>query len=79
MLVQNNQTAHILYYEVLDIPLPELECLKTLEVSFHHATKDEVSVCTIGRTWLVYIYCSFSMPDPGTFSGCDTLYYTSRT
>ncbi|KAF9607610.1 hypothetical protein IFM89_037538 [Coptis chinensis] len=44
MLVQNNQTAHLLYYEVLDIPLPELECLKTLEVSFHHATKKEVEL-----------------------------------
>ncbi|KAF9601367.1 hypothetical protein IFM89_019099 [Coptis chinensis] len=42
MLVQNNQTAHILYYEVLDIPLPELECLKTLKVSFHHDEKEEI-------------------------------------
>jgi ubiquitin carboxyl-terminal hydrolase 7 len=27
----------------LDIPLPELQGLKTLKVAFHHATKDEVS------------------------------------
>ncbi|GJZ56426.1 WD repeat-containing protein PCN-like protein isoform X1 [Tanacetum coccineum] len=33
----------ILYYEVLDIPLPELQGLKTLKVAFHHATKDEIS------------------------------------
>jgi len=33
-----------LYYEVLDIPLPELQGLKTLKVAFHHATKEEVSI-----------------------------------
>lgn len=38
------QTSDILYYEVLDIPLPELQGLKTLKVAFHHATKDEVSL-----------------------------------
>lgn len=37
------QTTDVLYYEVLDIPLPELQGLKTLKVAFHHATKDEVS------------------------------------
>lgn len=36
------QTSDILYYEVLDIPLPELQGLKNLKVAFHHATKDEV-------------------------------------
>jgi ubiquitin carboxyl-terminal hydrolase 7 len=36
------QTSDILYYEVLDIPLPELQFLKTLKVAFHHATKEEV-------------------------------------
>ncbi|KAK9999214.1 hypothetical protein SO802_018817 [Lithocarpus litseifolius] len=36
------KTSDILYYEVLDIPLPELQGLKTLKVAFHHATKDEV-------------------------------------
>ena len=40
----DQQTSDILYYEVLDIPLPELQGLKTLKVAFHHATKDEVSV-----------------------------------
>ncbi|KAA8544396.1 hypothetical protein F0562_022408 [Nyssa sinensis] len=47
MLVHYNQITDILYYEVLDIPLPELQGLKTLEVAFHHATKDEVVIHTI--------------------------------
>ncbi|XP_073356193.1 ubiquitin C-terminal hydrolase 12 isoform X4 [Aegilops tauschii subsp. strangulata] len=47
MLVHYNQTSDILYYEVLDIPLPELQCLKTLKVAFHHATKDEVVIHSI--------------------------------
>ncbi|GJU62002.1 ubiquitin carboxyl-terminal hydrolase 12-like protein isoform X2 [Tanacetum coccineum] len=47
MLTNYNQTSDILYYEVLDIPLPELQCLKTLKVAFHHATKDEVVIHTI--------------------------------
>jgi ubiquitin carboxyl-terminal hydrolase 7 len=42
-----SQTSDILYYEVLDIPLPELQCLKTLKVAFHHATKDEVVIHSI--------------------------------
>lgn len=36
--------SDILYYEVLDIPLPELQGLKNLKVAFHHATKDEVRI-----------------------------------
>ncbi|KAG9134676.1 hypothetical protein Leryth_001003 [Lithospermum erythrorhizon] len=44
MLVHYNQASNILYYEVLDIPLPELQGLKTLKVAFHHATKDEVII-----------------------------------
>ncbi|XP_057536281.1 ubiquitin C-terminal hydrolase 12-like [Amaranthus tricolor] len=47
MLVHYNQTSDILYYEVLDIPLPELQGLKTLKVAFHHSTKDEVTIHTI--------------------------------
>ncbi|GAU14502.1 hypothetical protein TSUD_250440 [Trifolium subterraneum] len=47
MLVHYNQTSDILYYEVLDIPLPELQGLKTLKVAFHHATTDEVVIHTI--------------------------------
>ncbi|KAK3017522.1 hypothetical protein RJ639_007459 [Escallonia herrerae] len=47
MLIHYNQISDILYYEVLDIPLPELQCLKTLKVAFHHATKDEVVIHNI--------------------------------
>ncbi|KAL0426633.1 UNVERIFIED_CONTAM: Ubiquitin carboxyl-terminal hydrolase 12 [Sesamum latifolium] len=47
MLVHYNQISDILYYEVLDIPLPELQCLKTLKVAFHHATKDEATILNI--------------------------------
>ncbi|KAL7185004.1 hypothetical protein ACSBR2_027029 [Camellia fascicularis] len=47
MLVHYNQTSDILYHEVLDIPLPELQGLKTLKVAFHDATKDEVVIHTI--------------------------------
>ncbi|XP_039058437.1 ubiquitin carboxyl-terminal hydrolase 12-like isoform X2 [Hibiscus syriacus] len=47
MLVHYNQTSDILYYEVLDIPLPELQGLKNLKVAFYHATKDEVLVHNI--------------------------------
>ncbi|WOH04080.1 hypothetical protein DCAR_0623486 [Daucus carota subsp. sativus] len=36
--------SDIQYYEVLDTPLPELQCLKTLKFTFHHATKDEVFI-----------------------------------
>ncbi|KAF5747748.1 hypothetical protein HS088_TW05G00475 [Tripterygium wilfordii] len=47
MLVHYNQSSDILYYEVLDIPLPELQGLKALKVAFHHATKDEVVIHNI--------------------------------
>ncbi|KAJ8551602.1 hypothetical protein K7X08_021617 [Anisodus acutangulus] len=47
MLVHYNQTSDVLYYEVLDIPLPELECLKTLKVASYNAAKDEVTIHTI--------------------------------
>ncbi|XP_042437838.1 ubiquitin C-terminal hydrolase 13-like isoform X3 [Zingiber officinale] len=47
MLVHLSLSSDILYYEVLDIPLPELQGLKTLKVAFHHATKDEVAIHSI--------------------------------
>ncbi|XP_022982818.1 ubiquitin carboxyl-terminal hydrolase 12-like [Cucurbita maxima] len=47
MLVHYNQMSDILYYEVLDIPLPELQGLKNLKVAFHHSTKDEVVIHNI--------------------------------
>ncbi|XP_026424940.1 ubiquitin carboxyl-terminal hydrolase 12-like isoform X1 [Papaver somniferum] len=42
MLIHHNQKSDILYFEVLDIPPPLLEGLKTLNVSFHHEKKDTV-------------------------------------
>ncbi|XP_076955366.1 ubiquitin C-terminal hydrolase 13-like isoform X3 [Bidens hawaiensis] len=47
ILAHKNKASNILCYEVLDIPLPELQGLKTLKVAFHHATKDEVVIHTI--------------------------------
>ncbi|XP_057458869.1 ubiquitin C-terminal hydrolase 12-like isoform X2 [Lotus japonicus] len=42
MLVNCNQTSVIMYYEVLDIPLPQLQDLKCLRVAFYYSTKNEV-------------------------------------
>ncbi|XP_024389478.1 ubiquitin C-terminal hydrolase 12 isoform X2 [Physcomitrium patens] len=47
MLVHYNQTSDILYFETLDLPLPELQGLKTLKVAFHNAKTEEVSVHNI--------------------------------
>ncbi|KAJ3669935.1 hypothetical protein LUZ60_010259 [Juncus effusus] len=47
MLVHYDQTSDILYYEILDIPLPELQGLKTLKVAFHQSAKDEVVIYSI--------------------------------
>nr|XP_024389477.1 ubiquitin carboxyl-terminal hydrolase 12-like isoform X2 [Physcomitrium patens] len=41
MLVHYNQTSDILYFETLDLPLPELQGLKTLKVAFHNAKTEE--------------------------------------
>nr|GEZ88468.1 ubiquitin carboxyl-terminal hydrolase 12 isoform X6 [Tanacetum cinerariifolium] len=47
MLVHYKKVSDILYYEVLDIPLPELQGLKTLKIAFHHATKKEPVIYNI--------------------------------
>ncbi|KAI3856937.1 hypothetical protein MKX03_012345, partial [Papaver bracteatum] len=47
VLIQFNRTTDILYYEVLDIPLPEFEGLKTLDVAFRHPTKNDMVVYSI--------------------------------
>lgn len=48
MLIHYNQVANqvsdILYFEVLDIPLPELQGLKSLKVAFHNYKTEEVTV-----------------------------------
>ncbi|XP_004498059.1 ubiquitin C-terminal hydrolase 12-like isoform X2 [Cicer arietinum] len=49
MLVHYNQACDILYFEVLDIPLPELQCLKTLKIAFHHDAKDEVMIIRLPK------------------------------
>lgn len=33
----------ILYYDILDIPLPELESMRSLKVAFQNAANHEVS------------------------------------
>lgn len=45
---------------MLDIPLPELQGLKTLKVAFHHGTKDEVDFIFILPLLLFYIALSTS-------------------
>ncbi|KAG8055246.1 hypothetical protein GUJ93_ZPchr0001g30571, partial [Zizania palustris] len=47
MLTHANQLCDILYYEILDIPLPVLQDLITLRVVFYHATNNEVSYHSI--------------------------------
>ncbi|CAI7883773.1 unnamed protein product [Closterium sp. NIES-54] len=48
MLVHYNQSSDILYFETLDIPLPELQRLKTLNITFHNSKAEEVRG---GRFW----------------------------
>jgi hypothetical protein len=38
------QTSDVLYFEALDLPLPELQGLKTLKVSFHNSKTEEVTL-----------------------------------
>ncbi|KAL3620232.1 ubiquitin carboxyl-terminal hydrolase 13 [Castilleja foliolosa] len=47
MLLHCNQTSDILYYEILDIPLPELQGLRTLQVAFRNATNHEMEIHNI--------------------------------
>ncbi|WOH06257.1 hypothetical protein DCAR_0625680 [Daucus carota subsp. sativus] len=47
MLAFRDQISDILYYEVLDIPLPELQSLKTLKVAFLRSPEEEVVVHNI--------------------------------
>ena len=59
LLIFMYQTSDILYYELLDIPLPELQALKTLKVTYHHATKDEVIFLdSLVRAVALYVYWS---------------------
>jgi len=47
VLVQGNQAVDLLYYEILDIPLPELEKLKTVTISFADPSTKVVGVQSI--------------------------------
>ncbi|KAL3828639.1 hypothetical protein ACJIZ3_017441 [Penstemon smallii] len=47
MLLHSNQTSDILYYEILDMPLPELQSLRTLKVAFRHATNNEMGIHSV--------------------------------
>jgi ubiquitin carboxyl-terminal hydrolase 7 len=47
MLAQFNSTSDILYYEVLDMPLPELERLKSLKIAFHGRDTKQVETFNI--------------------------------
>jgi hypothetical protein len=38
------QTSDVLYFEALDLPLPELQGLKTLKVAFHNSKTEEVTL-----------------------------------
>jgi len=47
MLTHYNQLADKLYYEILDIPLFELEKLKSLKIAFHGEAGEEVETYTL--------------------------------
>ncbi|KAK2449093.1 ubiquitin carboxyl-terminal hydrolase [Trifolium repens] len=49
VLVLYDKTSNVLYYEVLDTPLPELQSLLTVKVAFHNATGAEV-IYTVRQT-----------------------------
>ncbi|KAK4440537.1 Ubiquitin carboxyl-terminal hydrolase 12 [Sesamum alatum] len=47
MLLHYDQPSEILYFEVLDIPLPELQELRILKLAFSHAEKTELETRSI--------------------------------
>ncbi|XP_026420624.1 ubiquitin carboxyl-terminal hydrolase 13-like [Papaver somniferum] len=47
MLIHFHRTSDILYYEVLDVPLPELQDLKTLKIAFPYSTRNDMVVHSI--------------------------------
>ncbi|KAL8483441.1 hypothetical protein ACS0TY_026223 [Phlomoides rotata] len=47
MLLHYNQISDILFYEILDMPLPELQGLRTLKVAFRHGISNEMEVHNI--------------------------------
>jgi len=59
-IVQNTDT---LYFEVLDIPLPELQRLKALSVVFHNTRAQQVRRTASCRPFLL-------LSTPGSFDSC---------
>ncbi|KAL0322469.1 UNVERIFIED_CONTAM: Ubiquitin carboxyl-terminal hydrolase 12 [Sesamum angustifolium] len=47
MLMHHDQLSDILYFEVLDIPLPELQKLRILKLAFSYAAKTELETHSI--------------------------------
>ncbi|KAL0417530.1 UNVERIFIED_CONTAM: Ubiquitin carboxyl-terminal hydrolase 12, partial [Sesamum radiatum] len=47
MLLHYDEPSDVLYFEVLDIPLPELQELRILNLAFSHAEKTELESCSI--------------------------------
>lgn len=47
LMTQHSQTADTLYYEVLDIPVGELEKLKVMKVAFNNSKAEEVGTFTV--------------------------------
>ncbi|KAL0459972.1 UNVERIFIED_CONTAM: Ubiquitin carboxyl-terminal hydrolase 13, partial [Sesamum latifolium] len=47
MLLHYDEPSDVLYFEVLDIPLPELQELRILNLAFSHAGKTELESCSI--------------------------------
>lgn len=47
MVTQGGQSADTLYYEVLDLPVGEVEKLKVLKIAFNNAKTEEVGTFTV--------------------------------
>ncbi len=48
------QTSDVLYFEALDLPLPELQGLKTLKVAFHNSKTEEVGYPTLRDRYCIF-------------------------
>ncbi|KAK4409141.1 Ubiquitin carboxyl-terminal hydrolase 12 [Sesamum angolense] len=47
MLLHYDEPSDVLYFEVLDIPLPELQELRILNLAFSHVEKTELESCSV--------------------------------
>ena len=46
LMLCEKQTSNISYFEMLDLPLLEVQGLKTLKISYHNAKTKEVLICS---------------------------------